>query len=107
MQRVRRQTRPYVGAMDWYDTVNTNPFSAPIIYYGIVDINEYFYPNRLWRWRNEDEGLYEEVWNSRTKSWQSTLYLTRMVTGGNAGLSDMPEEQARKLVPEAFTEEVI
>lgn len=104
MQRVRRQTRPYVGAMDWYDCINSNPFAAPITYYGRTDINQYFDPNQLWRWRNEDEGLYEEVWNSKTKSWQPTTYLTRMITGGDTGLSDMKIEQAMILVPEAFIE---
>ena len=41
MERVRRQTRPYVGAMDWYDVVDTNPFSAPVRYFGQVDMNDY------------------------------------------------------------------
>jgi hypothetical protein len=102
MERVRRQTRPYVGAMDWYDVVDTNPFSSPIRYIGQVDMDEYFYPDHLWRWRSEQGLLYEEVWNCKQKSWNPTKYLSRIVFRGEPGVCDLPIEQAMKLIPEAF-----
>lgn len=54
-ERVRRNTRPYVGVMDWYDTINANPFFEPVQYFGKIDIDEHFYPGILWRYRNEGE----------------------------------------------------
>lgn len=42
--RVRRNTRPYVGVIDWFDNVNTDPFSEPVQYYGSIEIDGYFRP---------------------------------------------------------------
>ena len=35
-ERVRRNTRPFVGVIDWYDNINTDPFSEPVQYYGSI-----------------------------------------------------------------------
>jgi hypothetical protein len=45
--RVRRNTRPYVGVIDWFDNVNTDPFSEPVQYYGSIEIDGYFRPGIL------------------------------------------------------------
>ena len=100
--RVRRNTRPYVGVIDWFDTVNTDPFTEPAWYYGSIEIDGYFRPGILWRYRNEAGLHYEEHWSPRNKSWEPTLYLTKMVIGGECSLADMTVEQAKTLVPKAF-----
>ena len=105
MQRVRRQTRPYVGAMDWYDTINADPFFEPVQYFGKIDIKGYFYPRTLWRYRNQGKMHYQEVWNPRSNCWEATFYLTKMIIGGECSLADMTPEQAMQLVPEAFGKE--
>lgn len=100
--RVRRNTRPYVGVMDWFDTVNADPFSEPVQYYGSIEIDGYFRPGILWRYRNGEGLHYQEHWSPRTKSWEPTLHLTKMIIGGECSLADMTPEQAMDLIPEAF-----
>ena len=102
MERVRRQTRPYVGVMDWYDTIHTNPFTEPVWYYGSIDIDGYFRSEVLWRFRNEEGLNYQEAWNTRSKSWGDTRYLIKMIIGGECSLADMTVEQAMMVAPEAF-----
>jgi hypothetical protein len=101
--RVRRNTRPYVGAMDWCDIINTDPFKELVQYYGSIDIGGYFRLGVLWRYRNEEGLHYQEAWSARSKSWESTLYLTRMIIGGECSLADMTIEQAMRVEPDAFT----
>ena len=103
-ERVRRNTRPYVGVIDWFDIINTDPFSEPVQYYGSIEIDGYFRPGILWRYRNEGGLHYQEHWSPRTKSWEPTLYLTKMVIGGECSLADMTPEQAMKVAPQAFQE---
>ena len=100
--RVRRNTRPYVGVIDWFDNINTDPFSEPVQYYGSIEIDGYFRPGILWRYRNEGGLHYQEHWSPRIKSWEPTLYLTKMVIGGESSLADMTPEQAMKVAPQAF-----
>jgi len=101
-KRVRMRTRPYVGAMDWYPPINTNFLTDPESYFGVVDIDGYFEPGKLWRYRRENGSLFEEHWSPKNKSWESTRHLTRMITGGECSCTDMTPEQAQELVPEAF-----
>ena len=100
--RVRRNTRPYVGVIDWLDTVNTDPFSEPVQYYGSIEIDGYFRPGILWRYRNEGGLHYQEAWITKSKSWRDTSYLIKMIIGGECSLADMTPEQAKKVAPEAF-----
>lgn len=101
-ERVRRNTRPYVGVMDWYDTINANPFFEPVQYFGKIDIDEHFSPGILWRYRNEGGMHFQESWNSRNNCWESTFYLTKMIIGGECSLADMTPEQATRVAPAAF-----
>ena len=100
--RVRRNTRPYVGVIDWFDTVNADPFSEPVQYYGSIEIDGYFRPGILWRYRNEGGLHYQEAWITESKSWKNTSYLIKMIIGGECSLADMTPEQAKKVAPEAF-----
>ena len=104
-KRVRRNTRPYVGVMDWHDTVNTNPFLKPVQYYGTVDTDDFFRPGILWRYRNEAGLHFQEHWSPTSGNWELTSYLLRMIIGGECSLSDMTEDQARKVAPRAFESE--
>ena len=101
-ERVRRNTRPYVGVIDWFDIINTDPFSEPVQYYGSLEIDGFFRPGILWRFRN-DAGLnFQEHWSPRSKSWEDTRYLMKMIIGGECSLADMTPEQAARVAPEAF-----
>ena len=100
--RVRRNTRPYVGVIDWYDTINSDPFFEPVQYFGKIDIDNFFYPGILWRYKNKGDEHFQESWNPKTKRWESTFYLTKMIIGGECSLADMTPEQAMELIPEAF-----
>ncbi len=104
-KRVRRNTRPYVGVIDWYDTINSDPFFKPVQYFGKIDIDNYFYPNALWRYRNEGDKHFQEFWSPRDKCWESTFYLTKMIIGGECSLADMTPEQAIMVAPEALGHE--
>ena len=101
-ERVRRNTRPYVGVIDWYDTINTNPFLLPVQYYGSLDEDGFFRPGILWRYRNEAGLHFQEHWSPVSKSWELTSYLLRMIIGGECSLADMTEDQARRVEPKAF-----
>ncbi len=101
-ERVRRNTRPYVGVIDWYDVINSDPFFEPVQYFGKIDIDNYFYPGILWRYRNEGDKHFQEFWSPRDKCWESTFYLTKMIIGGECSLADMTPEQAMRVAPEAF-----
>lgn len=105
-ERVRRNTRPYVGAIDWYDTINADPFFEPVQYFGKIDIDEHFYPGILWRYRNEGGMHFQESWSPRNNCWEATFYLTKMIIGGECSLADLTPEQAMKVAPEAFTDQV-
>ncbi len=105
LERVRRNTRPYVGTIDWYDVINSDPFFEPVQYFGRIDMDNYFYPGTLWRYRNEGNKHFQEFWSSRNKCWESTFYLTKMIIGGECSLADMTPEQAMKVAPEAFENE--
>ncbi len=100
--RVRRNTRPYVGVIDWYDTINSDPFVEPVQYFGKIDIDNFFYPGTLWRYRNEGDKHFQEFWNPRDNCWESTFYLTKMIIGGECSLADLTPEQAMELIPKAF-----
>ena len=104
-ERVRRNTRPYVGVIDWYDVINLDPFFEPVQYFGKIDINNFFYPGILWRYRNKGDKHFQESWSPKTKRWESTLYLTKMIIGGECSLADMTPEQAIMVAPEAFAHE--
>ena len=104
-ERVRRNTRPYVGVIDWYDTVNTNPFLKPVQYYGSLDEDGYFRPGILWRYRNEAGLHFQEHWSPVSKNWELTSYLLRMIIGGECSLADMTDDQARRVEPRAFQSE--
>jgi hypothetical protein len=101
-ERVRRNTRPFVGVIDWYDNINTNPFSEPVQYFGSLEMDGYFRPGILWRYRNEGGLHYQEAWITRSKSWENTNYLLKMIIGGECSLADMTPEQAMRVSPEAF-----
>lgn len=103
-ERVRRNTRPYVGVIDWNDLINSDPFFEPVQYFGKIDINNLFYPGILWRYRNEGDKHFQESWSPRSKCWESTFYLTKMIIGGECSLADMTPEQAMRVAPEAFVD---
>ena len=85
--------------------LNTNPFLKPVQYYGSVDIDGYFQPGVLWRYRYEADLIFQEEWNPTNRNWESTAYLLKMIIGGECSLADMNKDQARKVAPRAFESE--
>lgn len=62
-----------------------------------VDANNKPYFDALFRYREEGALIYEEQWNSTNNNWESTSYLTRLLTGGDCTLTEVTEESAKNL----------
>ena len=59
-----------------------------------------------YRQRYENNGLYEEIWQQKDKSWKHTPWrLIWMQISGECTLAQISYEQFRKLLPEAFEDE--
>ena len=56
------------------------------------------YSNSLFRYREEENLIYEEQWNSVDKNWEKTSHLTRLLTGGDCTLIQVTEEYAETLM---------
>jgi len=63
-------------------------------------------PFAYYRQRYEDNGLYEEVWQQKCKSWKHIPgRLIWMQISGECTLAQVSFEQFRQLLPEAFEDE--
>lgn len=63
-----------------------------------VDVNNHPYSNSLYRYREEAEQIYEELWCPTTNTWDQTSYLTRLLTGGDCTLTEVAEDFAKILM---------
>jgi ribulose bisphosphate carboxylase small subunit len=70
-------------------------------YFGQTDMGMRIYS--LYRKRYEDGIVYQEQWRPNTNSWELTTYLMRLLTGGDATISEITLEKARSSYPEAFS----
>ena len=70
-------------------------------YFGQTDMGVRIYS--LYRKRYADGIIYQEQWRPKTNSWEFTTYLTRLITGGDASITEITLEMARSSYPEAFS----
>jgi len=66
-------------------------------YFSLVDMDNNSFPDALFRYREENELIFEEHWDAKTKTWESTNYLTRLLVGGDCTVSQITEESAKAL----------
>lgn len=71
-------------------------------YFCQVDVDNYTYPDSLYRYREEAELIHEEHWCPQTETWDQTTYLTRLLTGGDCTLAEISEELAKNLMISKF-----
>jgi len=69
-------------------------------YFAQADIDNAMYT--LYRYKYENDLIYEEEWNPNTSSWEMTSNLTRLFVGGDCTLMEIQEETAIKAFPVAF-----
>ena len=73
------------------------PYSLSVRFFSQFDVNNQPYPNSLFRYRGEGDLLYEEHWNSFTKTWEATSQLTRLLTGGDCTVMEITQDFANQL----------
>jgi hypothetical protein len=66
-------------------------------YFCQADVENNPYPSSLYRYREEDELIYEEFWCTKSLAWIPTTELTRLLTGGDCSTMEITEEFAREL----------
>ena len=71
------------------------------IYFGQTDMGVRLFA--LYRKRHADGIVYQEQWRPHTNSWELTTYLMRLITGGDATITEITLEMARSSYPEAFS----
>jgi ribulose bisphosphate carboxylase small subunit len=69
-------------------------------YFGQTDMGVRIFA--LYRKRHANGIVYQEQWRPNTNSWELTTYLMRLLTGGDATISEITLEKARSYYPEAF-----
>ena len=70
-------------------------------YFGQTDMGIEIFA--LYRKRYADGIIHQERWKPSTKSWELTTYLMRLITGGDATITEITLEMARSSYPEAFS----
>ena len=71
-----------------------------ITYFGQTDMGVRIFA--LYRKRPADGLLYQEQWMPTTSSWDTSTGLMRLLTGGDATLTEITFELAKSSFPEAF-----
>jgi hypothetical protein len=66
-------------------------------YFSQFDVSNRPLPDSLYRYRHEDDLIFEEHWSSISGSWESTSYLTRLLIGGDCTIMEISKELATDL----------
>jgi hypothetical protein len=66
-------------------------------YFCQLDSNNVPYFGSVLRYREESGLIHEENWNGKLEMWESTTWLTRLLTRGDCTLVSISEGQAKKL----------
>ena len=69
-------------------------------YFGQTDVGVRVFAN--YRMRPADGITYQEQWMPTTSSWDTSTGLMRLLTGGDATLTEITFELAKSSFPEAF-----
>ena len=67
-------------------------------YFCQADVNNMPYENSLYRYREENQLFLEEIWNAISQKWESTTYLTKLLTGGDCSTLEITEESALLII---------
>ena len=62
-----------------------------------ANVNNQPYENSLYRYRDFEDLVIEEFWNTILQIWEPTLELTRLLIGGDCTLIQITEESAKSL----------
>lgn len=73
------------------------PYSLSVRFFSQFDVYDQPYPDALFRYREEGDLMYEEHWNSFTKTWDHTSHLTRLLTGGDCTVMEISQDFANQL----------
>jgi hypothetical protein len=71
-------------------------------YFGQSDIDGNFFKGCLYRYRNSNELIFEEVWNPNLQTWDPTTLLTGMLVHGECTLSEITSVFASQISLSAF-----
>jgi hypothetical protein len=66
-------------------------------YFGQFDVDGIFFKDCLYRYRNSDELILEEVWNPILRRWETTTLLTGMLIHGECTLSEITSMVASQI----------
>ena len=69
-------------------------------YFAQAEVDNTIYA--LFRYKYENDLIFEEEWNPNTRVWEMTSNLTRLFVGGDCTLMEIQEETAMKAFPVAF-----
>jgi hypothetical protein len=61
---------------------------------------------RFYRYLHEEDSILEQYWGRKEGSWNHTIRLSKMISGGESSLERITEIKARQLLPEAFENNV-
>ena len=75
--------------------------NAETKYFGQTDMDDTIYA--LYRKRYTADLIYQERWMPGTRSWKPTIYLMRLITGGDCTITEITHELAKSSFPEAFS----
>ena len=56
----------------------------------------------LYRYLHQEGSILEQYWDRKEGSWNHTIRLSKMISGGESSLERITEKKARQLLPEAF-----
>ena len=55
-----------------------------------------------YRYLHQQDSILEQYWDRKEGSWNHTIRLSKMISGGESSLERITEKKARQLLPEAF-----
>ncbi len=64
-------------------------------YFCLVDINNTPLENSLFRYREANQIIFEEFWNSSSQKWEPTTDLTKLIVGGDCATTEISKESAQ------------
>ena len=56
----------------------------------------------LYRYLDQEGSILEQYWDRKEGTWNHTIRLSKMISGGESSLERITEIKARQLLPEAF-----
>jgi len=76
-------------------------FEGQDTYWITVDIDSKWLGG-LYRYLHQEDSILEQHWDRKEGSWNHTIRLSKMISGGESSLERITEIKARQLLPEAF-----